>query len=59
MNELEKNSKISDLTNLLLEKKSLYNEMLAHEKQFEEVKSIFVEIRELEKLIEETRAKEN
>ena len=59
MSELEKNSKINELTNLLAEKKNLYNQMITHEKQFEEVKTLFIEIRELEKLINERKTEQN
>ncbi len=59
MNELEKNSAINELTNLLAEKKNLYNQMITHEKQFEEVKALFIEIRELEKLIQDRQAEKN
>lgn len=59
MSELEKNSKINELTNLLAEKRNLYDEMITHEKQFEEVKALFIEIRELEKLIQEEQTQKN
>lgn len=52
MNELEKNPGINELVNLLTEKRDLYNQMISHNKEFEEVKTLFTEIRELEKLIQ-------
>ena len=59
MNELEKYSKIEELTTLLATKKKLYDQMLSHEKEFEEVKTLFIEIREIEKLIQEKQMKDN
>ena len=59
MSELEKNPRIKELINLLAEKKSLYDQMISHDKEFEEVKILFTEIRELEKLIQGKQMKNN
>lgn len=39
------------LVQQLKEKRNLYNQMLSKDKQFEEVKTLFLEIRDLEKSI--------
>lgn len=59
MSELEKNFDIKELTNLLAEKKIVYNQMITHQKEFEEVRGLFIEIRELEKLITDRQTEEN
>jgi hypothetical protein len=47
------------LTNLLAEKRNLYDQMITHEKPFEEVRALFIEIRELEKQIRDRQAEKN
>jgi hypothetical protein len=59
MHELEKNTNINDLTTLLAEKRNLYNQMITHEREFEEVKTLFIEIRELEKMIRDRQTEKN
>ena len=57
MRESLNQTPVAQLTQKLIEKKNLYNEMLSEDKEFEEVKTLFMEIRELEKSIQETQAK--
>jgi len=54
MPEYPNPSELEQLTSLLIAKKNLYNEMLGNEKEFEEVKSLFIEIRDLEKSLQRT-----
>ena len=46
-----KDLKIEQLTARLKEKTALYNEMINSDKQFEEVKTLFIEIKEIVKAL--------
>jgi hypothetical protein len=46
-----KDLKIEQLTARLKEKTALYNEMINNNKQFEEVKTLFIEIKEIVKAL--------
>lgn len=48
--------RIEQLIDQLAEKRELYNQMLSTDKEFEEVKTIFMQIRELEKSINEEKS---
>ncbi len=57
MRESLNETPVAQLTQKLIEKKNLYNKILSEDKEFEEVKTLFMEIRELEKSMQETQAK--
>lgn len=59
MSESTNTSPIDLLEQKLQEKRSLYNQMLAADKEFEEVKTLFVEIREIEKTLEQSQSSSN
>ena len=54
MSELQTNIRMEQLSLVLDYKRKLYNEMINEEKEFEIVKILFLEIRELEKQVGET-----
>ena len=57
MSALQKNIKMDQLSILLDRKRKLYNEMVNEEKEFEAVKTLFLEIRELEKQVRNNNGK--
>ena len=59
MTELQKRLELSELIPLLAEKKALYDQLISQEKEFDEVKVLFLEIRDLEKLVREKLAEHN
>ena len=59
MTELLKKLELSDLVLLLAEKKAHFDRLISHDKEFDEVKVLFLEIRDIEKLIREKQAEHN
>jgi hypothetical protein len=55
MIESKRISSPEELIRLLTEKRNLYNQMLSEDKEFEQVKSLFIEIKELEKSLKESQ----
>ena len=48
---------VEELNTLIIEKRKVYNEMLTENKEFEEVKAIFIEIKILEESLEKSLPK--
>lgn len=57
MNNSANHFNSEQLAQKIKEKKDLYDQMLEQNKEFEEVKTLFTEIRDLEKLMKEGEAK--
>ena len=47
--------KVEQINTLLSEKRDLYNQMISDNQEFEQVKSIFTEIRSLEKSLDQIK----
>jgi|GEM_PF-5135604 len=52
MSESPNQISFEQMAELLIEKRNIYNTMLNEDREFEQVKSLFIEIRELEKSIQ-------
>ena len=59
MTELQKRLELRGLIPLLADKRALYDQLISQEKEFDEVKVLFLEIRDLEKLVREKLAEHN
>ena len=53
------NVKVEQLQSLLVEKKHQYDQMITDNKEFDEVKAVFIEIKVLEESIQKAQAKKN